>query len=103
MNIREINVAKNNMPAAALISLSFKTGMSYPSTFSPNCIRLFIFLVFAISIRITFYKNTQLKKACKAPVNKQRFMVTKRRKQVKFGHGGEGEMDRNAPTRNGEQ
>jgi len=44
-----------------------------------------------------------LKKACKAPVNKQRFMVTKRRKQVKFGHGGEGEMDRNAPTRNGEQ
>jgi hypothetical protein len=28
------------MPAAALISLSFKTGMLYPSTFSPNCISL---------------------------------------------------------------
>ena len=40
INISEIKVAKNNMPAAALISLSFKTGMLYPSTFSPNCISL---------------------------------------------------------------
>jgi hypothetical protein len=40
ISIREIKVAKNNMPAAALISLSFKTGMLYPSTFSPNCISL---------------------------------------------------------------
>ena len=28
MNINEMNVAKNRMPAEALISLSFKTGMS---------------------------------------------------------------------------
>jgi len=37
MNIKEVKVAKNNMPAAALISLSFKTRVLYPSTFSPNC------------------------------------------------------------------
>ena len=37
MNIREVKVARNNMPAAALISLSFKTGVLYPSTCSPNC------------------------------------------------------------------
>jgi hypothetical protein len=34
------------MPAAALISLSFKTGMLYPSTFSPNCISLLMYLFF---------------------------------------------------------
>ena len=46
INMREIKVAKNNMPAAALISLSFKTGMLYPSTFSPNCISLLMYLFF---------------------------------------------------------
>jgi hypothetical protein len=48
MNIKEMNVAKNRMPADALISLSFKTRILYPSTFSPNCIRLFILFVFTI-------------------------------------------------------
>ena len=42
ISIKEMNVAKNSIPAAALISLSFKTGMLYPSTFSPNCISLLI-------------------------------------------------------------
>jgi hypothetical protein len=41
-NIAEMKVVRNSMPAAALISLSFKTGMSYPSIFSPNCMVLFI-------------------------------------------------------------
>ena len=42
ISIKEVNVAKNSMPADALISLSFRTRMLYPSTFSPNCINLFI-------------------------------------------------------------
>jgi hypothetical protein len=46
ININEINVAKNNIPAAALISLSFKTGMLYPSTSSPNFIMLLISIPF---------------------------------------------------------
>jgi len=46
MSIREMKVAKNRIPADALISLSFKTRMLYPSIFSPNCIRVFIFFVF---------------------------------------------------------
>ena len=44
ISMRDIKVAKNKMPAAALISLSFKTGILYPSTFSPNCISLLIYL-----------------------------------------------------------
>lgn len=36
ISTREMNVAKNRMPADALISLSFKTGMLYPSIISPN-------------------------------------------------------------------
>ena len=87
MNIREINVAKNNIPAAALISLSFKTGISYPFTFSPNCIRVFNFLFFTVSMEITLYKNTQLKKTRRAAVNKQRFIVTKRRIHVNSAIG----------------
>lgn len=43
ISIKEMNVAKNSIPADALISLSFKTGMLYPFTFSPNCIIFFIF------------------------------------------------------------
>ena len=43
ISIKEVNVAKNNIPADALISLSFKTRMLYPSTCSPNCINLLIF------------------------------------------------------------
>src|SRR6185295_4599138 len=41
-NIAEMKVAKNSMPAAALISLSFKTAISDPSILSPNCMILFI-------------------------------------------------------------
>jgi hypothetical protein len=51
ISMREIKVAKNRMPAAALISLSFKTGILYPSTFSPNCISLFIYLFFTVEKR----------------------------------------------------
>jgi len=46
MNINEMKVAKNSIPADALISLSFNTGILYPSTFSPNCIILLISVVF---------------------------------------------------------
>ena len=49
ISMREIKIAKNSMPAAALISLSFKTGMLYPSTFSPNCISLLIYLFFLLN------------------------------------------------------
>jgi hypothetical protein len=44
MNIKERNVAKNMMPAAALISLSFKTRILYPATSSPKPISLAIML-----------------------------------------------------------
>ncbi len=50
ISIKEMNVAKNHMPADALISLSFKTRILYPSTSSPNCIRLFLFLFVIVSI-----------------------------------------------------
>ena len=49
INIREMKVAKNKIPAAARISLSFKTGMLWPSAFSPNCMILFIGLFFTTS------------------------------------------------------
>src|SRR5688572_3465194 len=52
ISMREIKVAKNSMPAAALISLSFKTGILYPSTYSPNCISLLIYL-FLLYVRRT--------------------------------------------------
>src|SRR3972149_2013611 len=38
----ETNISTNNIPAAALISRSFKTGILYPSTVSPKFINLFI-------------------------------------------------------------
>jgi len=38
IRIRAKNITKKRMPAAARISRSFKTGISYPSTVSPNCI-----------------------------------------------------------------
>ena len=41
-NIREITINKNSIPADALISRSFKTGILYPSTSSPNFIIVFI-------------------------------------------------------------
>jgi hypothetical protein len=44
INIKEVNVAKNSIPAAARISLSFRTGMLYPSTSSPKLISFFIFI-----------------------------------------------------------
>jgi len=45
-NIAERKVIKNSIPAAALISRSFKTGKWYPSIFSPNWMSLFISLIF---------------------------------------------------------
>src|SRR6187401_3782117 len=48
ISIREMKIAKKNRPADARISLSFKTGMLYPSTFSPNCISLLIYLFFLL-------------------------------------------------------
>jgi hypothetical protein len=36
INMKDKKVKKNNMPADARTSLSFNTGMLYPSTFSPN-------------------------------------------------------------------
>lgn len=41
-----INMSRNSIPADALISRSFKTGILYPSTFSPNCKALFTFKLF---------------------------------------------------------
>lgn len=99
MNISEINVAKNNIPAAALISLSFKTRVVYPSTFSPNCIMVFIFLFFTNSIRKILCKDKSLKKAIDAPVNKRRVLVTKRRMQVNWGKGINGMDESNALER----
>jgi len=55
INIREMKVAKNNIPAAALISLSFKTRMLWPFAFSPNCIILFICLFLLQSIVIEHF------------------------------------------------
>ena len=45
ISIKEMKMAKKNMPADARISLSFKTGMLYPSTFSPNCITRFMVII----------------------------------------------------------
>src|SRR5665647_3137096 len=57
----DISSSKNNIPAAALTSRSFKTGMLYPSTSSPNLIILlisiYLFLVFvdnALTFTFTF-------------------------------------------------
>jgi len=50
ININDKKVAKNSMPAAALISRSFKTGMLNPSTSSPNLIS-FLILYFIEMIR----------------------------------------------------
>jgi hypothetical protein len=38
MSMSEKNISKKYIPADALISRSFKTGMVYPSTSSPNFI-----------------------------------------------------------------
>ena len=40
MNMSDRKVPKNRIPAAALTSRSFNTGMLYPSTVSPNCTTL---------------------------------------------------------------
>lgn len=85
MNIKEVNVAKNSMPADALISLSFKTGMLYSFTFSPNCISLFIFLFFIAGIWVFLYKITYLKKAVKGAADKQWLIVNEQRMQVNHG------------------
>ncbi len=54
--INEKNEAKKSRPAAALISLSFKTGMLYSSTSSPNFIILFITFSF-ISMSLLIYNH----------------------------------------------
>ncbi|MEI9912291.1 MAG: hypothetical protein WDO71_23120 [Bacteroidota bacterium] len=36
ISTKEMDIAKNSIPAEALISLSFKTGMVYPSASSPE-------------------------------------------------------------------
>jgi hypothetical protein len=56
MNINEMKVARNSIPADALISLSFKTRMLYPSAFSPNCISLFIFFFLLPAFRYSYAK-----------------------------------------------
>jgi hypothetical protein len=61
-NIKDMKTNKNNIPADALISRSFKTGMLYPSTSSPNFIILFILYSFfcsyvlRIDIRASYIK-----------------------------------------------
>ena len=45
---KKLNIIKKSIPAAALISRSFKTGMLKPSTSSPNFIIFFIFILFFI-------------------------------------------------------
>src|SRR4029453_3661153 len=47
-NVPPVKVAKKSIPAAALISLSFKTGMLYFSAFSPNWMTLFILVIFLL-------------------------------------------------------
>ncbi len=44
--IKEMNINRNRIPADALISRSFKTGVLYPSTSSPNFITLIFFFIF---------------------------------------------------------
>ncbi len=43
-NIQARNIKKYSIPAEALISRSFKTGILYPSTVSPNCFNFLILL-----------------------------------------------------------
>src|SRR5579863_998596 len=57
MSIKAKNITRNNIPAAALISRSFKTGMLYPSTVSPNCITFFIVLVFWLGYNWMIYSS----------------------------------------------
>jgi hypothetical protein len=42
ITIKDVKTAKKKSPADALISLSLRTGILYPSTLSPNCIILFM-------------------------------------------------------------
>ena len=42
IKINEMKAKRNIIPAVALISRLFNTGIAYPSTFSPNCLFLFI-------------------------------------------------------------
>lgn len=48
ISIKEMNRNRKRIPADALISLSFKTGIVYPSTSSPNPIILFALFIFKI-------------------------------------------------------
>jgi len=45
ISIKEISISTNNIPADALISRSFKTGIVYPSMSSPNFIHSFFFFI----------------------------------------------------------
>jgi hypothetical protein len=46
ISIKDMKVARNMIPAAALISLSFKTGIVKSGMFSPNWIIFFILFDF---------------------------------------------------------
>ena len=63
ISIKEMNVAKNSMPADALISLSFKTGILYPSTFSPNCIMFIHFLNFSVVYKLILIQEYLIKES----------------------------------------
>ncbi len=52
ISIKEINITKNSIPADALISRAFKTGMLYPFTSFPKAIILFISLPFLRSHKL---------------------------------------------------
>src|SRR5206468_5309370 len=48
INIKEINMNTNRIPADALISRSLRTGILYPFTSSPNLISLFAFFIYSL-------------------------------------------------------
>src|SRR5580704_9191903 len=60
IRITDIKIKRNRIPAAALISLSFKTGILYPFTCSPNCITLFMF-DFLLVLNKDIFWNTRIK------------------------------------------
>ena len=51
MIIKEMNTKRKRIPAEALISRSFKTGILYPSTSSPNFTRVFVFFISCLFIK----------------------------------------------------
>jgi hypothetical protein len=83
MSIKEINVARNSMPAEALISLSFKTRMLYPSTFSPNWISLFIFYFLLPAITGEHFCFAELRRmGLSQKIKKLKYHATARRRNA---------------------